>query len=111
MVKIGEHIHSVPTQAVRMFLADGRNTYLLREDGRKLITDHKMETLEELLNPELFFRVNRSQLINLEAIKDVLVYSNSRLKINPNFPFPEEIIVSRDRVNGFKDWLDGKKRG
>lgn len=110
MVKIGEHIHSVPVNAVRIFFAEGRNTYLIREDGRKLITDYKMETLEEVLNPALFFRVNRSYMVNLDAIKDVLVYSNSRLKINPNFPFQEEIIVSRDRVNGFKDWLDGEKK-
>ena len=110
MVKIGEHIHSVPTQAVRMFFAEGKNTYLIREDGRKLITDYKMETLEEVLNPELFFRVNRSYLLHLEAIKDVLVYSNSRLKINPSLPYSEEIIVSRDRVNGFKQWLDGERK-
>ncbi len=110
MVKIGEHIHSVAANAVRAFFAEGRNTYLIREDGRKLITDYKMETLEEVLNPEIFFRVNRSHMINLDAIKDVLVYSNSRLKINPNFPYSEEIIVSRDRVNGFKDWLDGERK-
>ncbi len=110
MVKIGEHIHSVPTSSVRIFFAEGKNTYLIREDGRKLITDYKMETLEEILNPELFFRVNRSHLIHLDAIKDVLMYSNSRLKINPNFPYPEEIIVSRDRVNGFKQWLDGERK-
>ncbi|MBN7811373.1 response regulator transcription factor [Algoriphagus sp. H41] len=110
MVKIGEHIHSVPAQTVRIFFAEGKNTYLIREDGRKLITDYKMETLEEVLNPEHFFRVNRSYLIHLDAIKDVLVYSNSRLKINPNFPFAEEIIVSRDRVQGFKQWLDGERK-
>ena len=109
MVKIGEHIHSVPSRAARLFYAEGRNTFLVREDGRKLITDYKMETLEEILDPKVFFRVNRSQMVNMDAIKDVLVYSNSRLKINPNFHFTEEIIVSRDRVNGFKDWLDGKK--
>ncbi len=109
MVKIGEHIHTVPTTAIRLFFAEGRNTYLVKDDGRKLITDYKLETLEELLNPELFFRVNRSYVINLETIKDVLVYSNSRLKINPSIPHGDEIIVSRDRVNRFKDWLDGKK--
>lgn len=110
MVKIGEHIHSVPTQSVRLFYSEGRNTFLIREDGRKLITDYKMETLEEILNPTHFFRVNRSQMIQLEAIKDVLVYSNSRLKINPNFPYTDEIIVSRDRVNDFKNWLDGERK-
>jgi len=107
MVKIGEHIHSVPTSAIKLFNAEGRNSFIIQDDGRKLITDYKMETLEELLDPATFFRVNRSYLVNLGAIKDVLVYSNSRLKINPSFPYREEIIVSRERVNRFKEWLDG----
>lgn len=107
MVKIGEHIHIVSTSAIKLFFAEGRNTYLIREDGRKLITDYTLEGLEELLDPAQFFRVNRSYLINLTSIKDVLVYSSSRLKINPDFSYPNEIIVSRDRVNSFKKWLGG----
>ncbi|EAZ79827.1 LytR/AlgR family response regulator transcription factor [Algoriphagus machipongonensis] len=107
MVKIGEHIHTIPTASIRLFNTEGRNTYLFLEDGKKFITDYKMESLEEMLDPTLFFRVNRSFMVHLSAIKDVLVYSNSRLKINPNFSFKEEIIVSRDRVNRFKEWLGG----
>lgn len=109
MVKIGEHIHTVPSSGIKLFFAEGRNTYIIREDGRKFITDYKLEALEAILNPSVFFRVNRSYLVNLEAIKDVLVYSNSRLKINTNFHYIEEIIVSRDRVNRFKEWLGGER--
>lgn len=108
LVKIGDHIHSVPTSQIRLFYAEGRNTYLVREDGRCLITDYTLESLEELLAPDTFYRVNRSYIIHLEGIKDVLVYSNSRLKINTNFAFKEEIIVSRDRVNPFKEWFGGE---
>jgi len=108
MVKIGEHIHTIPTESIQLFNSEGRNTYLFLEDGKRLITDYKMESLEEILNPTKFFRVNRSFMIHLNAIKDVLVYSNSRLKINPKISFKEEIIVSRDRVNRFKEWLGGE---
>lgn len=107
MVKIGEHIHSIPTASIQLFNTEGRNTYLILEDGKRFITDYKMESLEEMLDPTLFFRVNRSFMVHLSAIKDVLVYSNSRLKINPKISFKEEIIVSRDRVNKFKEWLGG----
>lgn len=107
LVKIGDHIHSVPTTNIRLFYAEGRNTFLIRDDGRRLITDYKLESLEEMLAPEYFFRVNRSYIVSLEGIKDVLMYSNSRLKINTNFPFDDEIIVSRDKVNRFKEWFGG----
>lgn len=108
MVKIGEHIHTIPANSIQLFNTEGRNTYLILEDGKRFITDYKMESLEEILNPTKFFRVNRSFMVHLNAIKDVLVYSNSRLKINPKTSFNEEIIVSRDRVNKFKEWLDGE---
>lgn len=108
MVKIGEHIHTIAVNSIKLFYAEGRNTYIVRDDGRSLITDFKLETLEELVDPAKFFRVNRSYIIHLNCIKDVLVYSSSRLKINPDFPYSEEIIVSRDRVNRFKNWLGGE---
>lgn len=110
LVKIGDHIHAVTTDQIALFYAEGRNTYLLKNDGRHLITDYKLETLEEMLSPEQFFRVNRSYIVSLSGIKDVLVYSNSRLKINTSVHYKEEIIVSRDKVNAFKEWYGGGVR-
>lgn len=107
MVKIGDHIHSVPTSQILLFYADGRTTYLVNRAERHMITDYKLETIEGMIAPEQFFRVNRSYIVSLSGIKDVLVYSNSRLKINPNFDFKQEIIVSREKVAPFKDWFGG----
>lgn len=107
MVKLGEHIKSITTSATEFFYAEGRNVYLYTTENRKFIIDFKLEELEELLDPELFYRVNRSYIINIEAIQDVIVYSNSRLKIIPKLEFDKEIIVSRDKVGPFKEWLSG----
>lgn len=107
LVKIGDHIHSVPTDQIQLFYAEGRNTYLVNNAGRRMITDYKLETIEEMISPDQFFRVNRSYIMSLSGIKDVLVYSNSRLKINPSFDFKDEIIVSREKVAPFKDWFGG----
>ena len=64
-----------------------------------------LEQIESELDPEDFFRVSRKYIIPLKAIKDIVVYSNSRLKIVlPTFKM-DEIIVSRERVNDFKEWL------
>lgn len=108
LVKIGEHIHSVPTESILLFYAEGRNSYLLTKEGRRMITDYKLEALESMLDPKQFFRLNRSYIISLSGIKDVLIYSSSRLKINPAFDFKEELIVSRDKVNAFKSWYAGE---
>lgn len=107
MVKIGEHIKSVTTDQIDLFYAEGRNAYIVNKEGRRLIIDYKLETLEEMLDPQQFFRVNRTYIIDINAIKDVLVYSNSRLKIILHQNFDREIIVSREKVQGFKKWFDG----
>lgn len=108
MVKIGEHIKSVTTDMIDLFYAEGRNAYIVTNEGRRLIIDYKLETLEEMLDPQKFFRVNRTFILEIDAIKDVLVYSNSRLKIILNQDFDREIIVSRDKVAAFKTWFDGE---
>ncbi|MDN5204418.1 LytTR family DNA-binding domain-containing protein [Fulvivirgaceae bacterium BMA10] len=107
MVKVGEHIKSITTDNIELFYAEGRTAYLLTQEGRKFIIDYKLESLEEMLDPTVFFRANRSFILNINAIKDVLIYSNSRLKITLERDFAREIIVSRDKVAMFKDWFSG----
>lgn len=110
MVKLGEHIRSVTTDQIGFFYADGREVYLVTDQGRKFIVDYTLESLEGLLDPKQFFRLNRTFILNIDAIKDVLVYSNSRLKITLTQAFDKEIIVSREKVSEFKEWFDGAGR-
>lgn len=63
----------------------------------------------DVLNTTDFFRVNRSFIINISDIKDVLVYSNSRLKITSKVFNEKDIIVSREKVSAFKLWFEGIK--
>ncbi|MCG8318572.1 MAG: LytTR family transcriptional regulator [Cytophagales bacterium] len=109
MVRIGEHIKSITVDDIIPFFAEGRTAYLVTKHERKFIIDYKLESLEEILDPNLFFRVNRSFIVKISAIRDVLVYSNSRLKISVDPVFPKEIIVSREQGNTFKDWFNGMK--
>ena len=108
MVKLGDHIRSITSDQISIFYADGRDVYLVTNQNRKFIIDYTLETLEELLEPKTFFRLNRTFIINIHAIKDVIVYSNSRLKITLTQEFDKEIIVSREKVGVFKEWFDGK---
>ncbi len=109
MVKLGEHIRSITTDQISVFYADGRDVYLVTTQNRKLIIDYTLEALENILDPKNFFRLNRTFILNISAIKDVLVYSNSRLKITLIQEFDKEIIVSREKVGEFKEWFDGAR--
>jgi len=55
----------------------------------------------------MFFRVNRNFIINFSAIQDIIIYSSSRLKVMlTNWEENDEILVSRERVAEFKEWMD-----
>lgn len=68
--------------------------------------DNSIETWEEQLDPEQFFRVNRTFIVNINGNKDIVAYSNSRLKLILNSYSETEIIVSRERVKDFKSWIE-----
>ena len=108
MVKIGGHIRSILAEQIVYFYAEGRNAYISTSEGRNLIIDYKLEELETLLDPNKFFRVNRTYIVGIDSITEVLVHSNSRLKIITTLPSDKEIIVSREKVGVFKQWFDGE---
>jgi DNA-binding LytR/AlgR family response regulator len=108
MVKLGDHIRSITTDQISFFYADGRDVYLVTNQLRKFIIDYTLEGLEEVLDHAFFSRVNRSYIVHISAIQDVVVYSNSRLKIALTVKWDPEIIVSREKVGDFKEWFDGQ---
>ena len=104
-IKIGEHLKMIPIDEVECFFSENKGTYLHTSDNRDYLLDTTLEQLESELNPKDFYRVNRKFIIPLKTIKDIVVYSNSRLKvILPTFK-TDEVIVSREKVNDFKEWL------
>jgi DNA-binding LytR/AlgR family response regulator len=109
MVKIGDHIKTIPAEMIRLFYAEGRTAYLVTNENKKFIIDYNLEQLEGLMDPAYFLRVNRSFILHINSIKDVIVYSNSRLKVIPDLPIDREIIISREKVPQFKSWIDGNQ--
>lgn len=59
-----------------------------------------------MLDPRQHFRLNHSLIVHIEAIKNVLKYSSSRLKKTLYRAFDKEMVVSREKVQSFKDWFD-----
>ena len=106
--KLGDHIRSITIDQISFFYADGRDVYLVTDQLRKFIIDYTLEGLEEVLDHRIFYRLNRTYIVNISAIQDVVVYSNSRLKITLKVKWEHEIIVSREKVGDFKDWFDGE---
>ncbi len=106
IVKYGEHIKSFPVDNIVGFYSEEKISFFKNSDGRKYIVDYTIEQIESLVNPDLFFRINRKYIINLNAIEDVVVFSNSRLKLKVKQLNDHDLIVAREKVQEFKKWLD-----
>ena len=107
LVKLGNHIHSIKAVDIALSYAEGRTVFIQSTNNKKFIVDYTLEEISRLLEPKDFYRVNRSYIVNLNNIINVVIYSNSRLKLNINTPTDKDIIVSRERVKDFKLWLEG----
>lgn len=108
LVRIGNRIQAISTEEIALLYAEGRTVFLLTRNQKKFILEYRLQELEELLDPRQFFRVNRTFMLPVHGIQEVLVHSNSRLRITPLIQFDKEIIVSRDKVGAFKEWLAGE---
>lgn len=104
--KVGQHIKIINADEVECFYSENKGTYAATVDGRNYLLDSTLENLEEDLSPEIFFRVSRKFYVNINYIKDIISYTNSRLQIKMNRFNEQEIIVSRERVKDFKLWLE-----
>ena len=105
-IKIGQHIKIVHVDEIECFYSENKATYIHTKGNRNYLIDHSLEHWQEQLDPEHFFRVNRTFLVHINAIKDIISYTNSRLKLVLQTLKEMEIIVSRERVKDFKNWID-----
>lgn len=104
-VKIGQHLKIISTDEVECFFSENKGTYIHTFDNRNYLIDTTLEVLEQELDGKDFFRVSRKFIIQLKAIKEIVLYSNSRLKlVLPTFK-DDEVIVSREKVSSFKVWI------
>ena len=106
MVKVGEHIKSISVEDINHFVSQEKATFAHTTDSRRYILDHTLDQLTEMLDPKQFFRINRQFIISIHGFTDIISYSNSRLKLNLKNDNTMDAIVSRERVQDFKDWLD-----
>lgn len=104
-VRVGTQIKIIPVADITCFFSENKGTYLKTKEDRDYLLDSSLEDIERLLDPKDYFRASRKHIVQLKDIKDIVSYSNSRLRVNLKSTALEDIIVSRERVNDFKEWI------
>jgi two-component system response regulator LytT len=104
-VKIGQQLKVISIDEVECFYSENKGTYIHTLDNRDYLIDSTLEVVEAEINPKDFYRVSRKFIVPLKAVKEIQVYSNSRLKIILPTYKDDEVIVARERVGDFKEWI------
>lgn len=108
LITLGSRMKSVAVDDVAYFMADGKYLLLFTRDGQSYILDSTISAIESKLNPARFFKINRKFIISFPSIQEMVRYSNSRVRVvlSPLPPEGVEVIVSADRIQDFKRWLN-----
>lgn len=107
VIKVGEHLKIIPIEQVSFFISLEKTTWIYTTEGRQYPIDTNLDSLTEAISPLRFFRINRKLLVALDSIADIVVHSGSRLQVKIAGINPDDSIVSRERVNDFKMWIEG----
>lgn len=107
LVRVGEQLHVLPCEQVAYFMSEQKATFLVTLQGQHFALEQSLSQLEAELDPKAFFRISRTHLLHMPAIRDIGVYSSSRLCITPVCSTRDELLVSREKVGAFKAWLEG----
>ena len=96
----------VKTSDIACFYRENLN-YLVTFSGEKYILNFEtMDEIEEVLNPEEFYRANRQSIVHIDAVQSIMPKENSKLKLFLKPPIKIEIDISRDKAPEFRKWLD-----
>ena len=106
LVKLGDKYNYIKSENIMYAFYDQGITFAFDSSIKKYPLDYSITELEKLLDSQLFFRINRKFIININSIKKISNWFNGRLKLKIQPDIEEEIIVSRERVKEFKNWLD-----
>lgn len=105
IIRFNDRIIPIRTEDIAYVYSEEKNNYLVTFGEKKYIIDSSLDVISEELNPASFFRVSRSCVVSMQAIKSIIKQAG-RLRIIAN-PEPSfEMTVSRSRVDDFLEWLE-----
>ncbi len=105
LIKVGDRYKPVSINSIKLIYVKSKSVYILTDENRNYPLDQSVETMMNTIDPKKFFRINRSTIVHIDYIDDIIRYSNSRLEVKIKSHKSESLIVARDRVPGFKEWM------
>jgi DNA-binding LytR/AlgR family response regulator len=104
----GDKLIPVQISDLACFYIDSGSVKAVGFDGKSYRLEYTLDELSDLLDPEFYFRANRQYIISKSSVKDIDFWFNSRLSVNLKVTVPEKILISKARIQEFKNWYGGQ---
>jgi len=105
LVKHAQKLVSIEVGDIAYFYSDGRLNFFKTTDNRKFVVDYTMDELQDMLDPETFFRISRSFYVSISSVDKIDDYFGNRLILGLKPTVDKEALVSREKVTEFKKWM------
>jgi len=105
LVKHAQKLASIEISDIAYFYSDGRLNFFKTNDNKKYVVDYTMDEMEEMLDPEKYFRISRSFYVSIDSVEKIDDYFGNRLILGLKPAVDKEALVSREKVTDFKNWL------
>jgi two-component system response regulator LytT len=105
LVKHAQKLVSIEVEEIAYFFSDGRLNFFKTYDNKKFVVDYTMDELEDMLDPERYFRISRAFYIAVDSVDQIHDYFGNRLLLHLKPAVDKEAIVSREKVTDFKKWM------
>lgn len=105
LVQQQDQLIPVAQHEIAYFFTANENVCLIKNDNKQFLVDYTLEELEKTLDPKFFFRINRQYISTMSAVKKIHPHFNGKLKLILSPEPNEEVLVSREKAQLFKDWI------
>ena len=105
LVKHAQKLVSIEVDDIAYFYSDGRLNFFKSTDNKKFVVDYTMDELEDMLDPEKYFRISRSFYVSIDSVDQIHDYFGNRLILYLKPTVDKEALVSREKVTEFKKWM------
>jgi DNA-binding LytR/AlgR family response regulator len=105
IIKNNNEITILNTKEIALILSDSGKCIAVNDCGKEYKFRDKISDLIEVLNPEVFFQINRSEIINIKSIEKIETYFNDRLIIKIK-NYKNRVTTSASLTSDFKRWLE-----
>jgi DNA-binding LytR/AlgR family response regulator len=105
LVKHLQKLVSVEIPDIAYFYSDEKLSFFKTNDNVKYLIDYTIDEIENMIDPSQFFRINRAFLVAVRSIGQIDDYFGNRLKLSLHPAIDKEVLVSREKVSDFKEWM------